>query len=98
MSEASARLVSALPMFCLSTAMLIFLARHWGARVAWMSTLLLSTMLPVAMLSHSILFDPLLTALFGMALLALLQAYFGGRKASNGWQLHGAGDKWVLTN
>jgi 4-amino-4-deoxy-L-arabinose transferase-like glycosyltransferase len=83
MSEASARLVSALPMFCLCTAMLIFLVRHWGARVAWLATLILSTMLPVAMLSHSILFDPLLTALFGMALLAFLHAYFG------------AGQRWI---
>ncbi|WP_019141775.1 ArnT family glycosyltransferase [Noviherbaspirillum massiliense] len=79
-SEASARLACALPMLCLTMGLLVFLARHGRPRAGWLAALILSTMLPVALLSHSILFDPLLTALLSGSLLAFLHACLTGSR------------------
>jgi 4-amino-4-deoxy-L-arabinose transferase-like glycosyltransferase len=80
-SEASARLVSALPMTCMAIALYVFCRGLGYRRVGFLAAVIVSTSLPVAVLSRTVLFDPLLTALLGASLLAFQQWYLMRRRA-----------------
>ncbi|MFL6673857.1 MAG: ArnT family glycosyltransferase [Massilia sp.] len=71
----AARLVSALPMLALCAALFQFCRVHVGARAGCIASAGLASALPVALLSHVVLFDPLLTALLGASLLCFLHSY-----------------------
>jgi 4-amino-4-deoxy-L-arabinose transferase-like glycosyltransferase len=79
-SETSARLVSALPMACLAFVLFMFCRGLGHPRAGLYAALILSTALPVVLLSRTVLFDPLLTVLLAGGLLAFLQRYLGRRK------------------
>jgi 4-amino-4-deoxy-L-arabinose transferase-like glycosyltransferase len=74
-SAASARLASAGAMFCLTIAMFVFCRRFGSGRPGIYSCLILSSAVPAVLVSRSILFDPLLTALLGGCLLSFLLWY-----------------------
>jgi 4-amino-4-deoxy-L-arabinose transferase-like glycosyltransferase len=74
-TPAAARLVSAASMLALCLGLLAFGRRHGNVRAGAFSSVVLASALPVALLSHVVLFDPLLTALFGGGLLCWLHGY-----------------------
>jgi 4-amino-4-deoxy-L-arabinose transferase-like glycosyltransferase len=74
-SEASARLASAAPMLCLSIGLFFFCRRSGHQKAGFCATLVLATALPIVVLSRTVLFDPLLTALLGGFFLAFLRWY-----------------------
>jgi 4-amino-4-deoxy-L-arabinose transferase-like glycosyltransferase len=69
------RLASALPMLALCLALFAFCRRHLGPAIACYASVALASMVPVALLAHLVLFDPLLTALLGGWMLCFLHAY-----------------------
>jgi 4-amino-4-deoxy-L-arabinose transferase-like glycosyltransferase len=79
-SEASARLVSALSMLLLSGGLFFFCRGLGQARAGFYAALILSTSLPAVLMSRTILFDPLLTALLSACFLAFLQWYLERRR------------------
>ncbi|MEO7494583.1 MAG: glycosyltransferase family 39 protein [Massilia sp.] len=74
-TAAAARLVSALSMLSLCVALFRFCALRGQARLGCHASVILASALPVALLSHAVLFDPLLTAMLGISLLCFLHAY-----------------------
>jgi 4-amino-4-deoxy-L-arabinose transferase-like glycosyltransferase len=81
LSETSARLVSALPMACLSFGIFAFCRTLGYARAGFYALFILSTALPVVVLSRTVMFDPLLTALLAAVFLAFFKWYIGKNKA-----------------
>lgn len=79
-SETSARLASGLPMACLAFGIFTFCRAVSRPTAGFFAVLILSTALPVTLLSRTVLFDPLLTALLGGVLLGFLQWYAGKRR------------------
>jgi 4-amino-4-deoxy-L-arabinose transferase-like glycosyltransferase len=73
----AARLASGLPMMALCLGLYAFGRRHAGRRVGCLASVILSSMVPVALCSHLALFDPLLCALLGGALLCYLHGMLG---------------------
>jgi 4-amino-4-deoxy-L-arabinose transferase-like glycosyltransferase len=74
-TPAAARLVSALSMLALCAALFQFCRVHANARAGCFASVGLASALPVALVSHVVLFDPLLTALLGGCLLCFLHSY-----------------------
>lgn len=69
-----ARLVSALSLVALALGMFGFARRHLGLRVACFGSTVFASMVPVALMAHLVLFDPLLCAFLGGSLLCYLHA------------------------
>jgi 4-amino-4-deoxy-L-arabinose transferase-like glycosyltransferase len=76
----AARLPSALPMIALCLGLFQFCRRHLDARIGCYASVLLATMVPVALVSHVVIFDPLLSALLGGAMLCFLHAWLDGSR------------------
>jgi 4-amino-4-deoxy-L-arabinose transferase-like glycosyltransferase len=74
----AARLPAALLMIALCLGLSQFCRRHLDARIGCYASILLATMAPVALLSHVVMFDPLLSALLGGAMLCFLHAWLDG--------------------
>jgi 4-amino-4-deoxy-L-arabinose transferase-like glycosyltransferase len=73
-TPAAARLVSALPMYLLCVGLYQFCRLHGNRRAGAFAAVGLASALPVALMSHVVLFDPLLTALIGGSLLCYLHS------------------------
>jgi 4-amino-4-deoxy-L-arabinose transferase-like glycosyltransferase len=73
-TPASARLVSALPMYMLCLGLFQFCRVHGNPRAGAFAAVGLASALPLALVSHVVLFDPLLTALVGGSLLCYLHS------------------------
>ena len=86
-SAASARVVSAGSILVLSIALFIFCKRFGNARTGIYALLIFSTVVPGIMVSRTVMFDPLLTALMGGCLLGYFQWYLTRK---NGWLHIGA--------
>jgi 4-amino-4-deoxy-L-arabinose transferase-like glycosyltransferase len=69
------RLVSALSMLGICVALFLFCRRHGNPRAGCIASVILGSALPVVVLGHLVLFDPLLTALLGASLLCYLHSY-----------------------
>jgi 4-amino-4-deoxy-L-arabinose transferase-like glycosyltransferase len=74
-TPAAARLVSAASMLALCLGLFQFCRIHGNARAGAFASIGLASALPVALVSHVVLFDPLLTALLGGSLLCYLHSY-----------------------
>jgi 4-amino-4-deoxy-L-arabinose transferase-like glycosyltransferase len=74
-TAAAARLVSALSMLALCAALFQFCRVHGNARAGCFASIGLASAVPVAVLAHVVLFDPLLCALLGMCLLCFLHSH-----------------------
>jgi 4-amino-4-deoxy-L-arabinose transferase-like glycosyltransferase len=74
-TPAAARLVSGGAMFALCLCLFQFCRMHGTARLGCFAAVGLASALPVALISHIVLFDPLLTALLGACLLCYLHSY-----------------------
>jgi 4-amino-4-deoxy-L-arabinose transferase-like glycosyltransferase len=74
-TPAAARLVPAGSMFMLCVCLFQFCRRHGNPRAGAFASVGLASALPVALVSHTVLFDPLLTALLGASLLCYLHSY-----------------------
>lgn len=81
-SPGAVRLASALPMLALCVGMFQFGRRHLGAAVGCYAGVALASMVPVALLAHLVLFDPLLTALLGGWMLCFLHDYLEDSRAA----------------
>ena len=79
---AAARLVSACAMLCLCAGMFQFCRRHGHARAGCYASVGLASSVPVALISHTVLFDPLLTALIGGCLLSFLHYQLTGERSA----------------
>lgn len=73
-TPAAARLVSALPMYMLCLGLYQFCRVHGNPRAGAFAAVGLASALPLALVSHVVLFDPLLTALVGGSLLCYLHS------------------------
>jgi 4-amino-4-deoxy-L-arabinose transferase-like glycosyltransferase len=73
-TPAAARLVSALPMYMLCLGLFQFCRVHGNPRAGAFAAVGLASALPLALVSHVVLFDPLLTALVGGSLLCYLHS------------------------
>lgn len=80
-SAASARLISAGSMLLLAIFLLIFCKRFGNLRTGIYAALIFSTVIPGILVSRSVLFDPLLTALMGGCLLCYFQWYIARKKS-----------------
>jgi len=69
------RLASALPMLALCLGLFQFCRRHLGLAIGCYASVALASMVPVALIAHLALFDPLLTALLGGWMLCFLHAH-----------------------
>jgi 4-amino-4-deoxy-L-arabinose transferase-like glycosyltransferase len=67
-------------MFALSLGLFLFCRVHASRRAGCYASVLLASSLPVAVISHVVLFDPLLTALLGGCLLCYLHSYLAGSR------------------
>jgi 4-amino-4-deoxy-L-arabinose transferase-like glycosyltransferase len=74
-TPAAARLVPAGSMLLLCLCLFLFCRRHGNARAGAFASVGLASAVPVALVSHVVLFDPLLTALLGAGLLCYLHSY-----------------------
>jgi 4-amino-4-deoxy-L-arabinose transferase-like glycosyltransferase len=74
-TPAAARLVPAGSMVLLCLCLFQFCRRHGNARAGAFASAGLASAVPVALVSHVVLFDPLLTALLGASLLCYLHSY-----------------------
>jgi 4-amino-4-deoxy-L-arabinose transferase-like glycosyltransferase len=74
-TAAAARLVSAGAMVTLAAGVFQFCRRHANVRAGAFACICIASSLPVAVLSHVVLFDPLLTAVLGGSLLCYLHSY-----------------------
>jgi 4-amino-4-deoxy-L-arabinose transferase-like glycosyltransferase len=74
-TPAAARLVGAGAMLALCLCLFQFCRLHGNVRAGCYASVGLASMVPVALLSHVVLFDPLLTALLGACLLCYLHGY-----------------------
>ena len=81
-TPSAARLAAALPMLALCLGVNTFCRRHAGARAGWLAGAILSSMVPVALGAHLVLFDPLLCALLGGALLCWLHGVLASSSAA----------------
>ena len=79
-TPAAARIASAAPMFALCVGLFHFCRLHGSARAGCLAAVALSSALPVSLLSHVVLFDPLLTALVGGCLLCYLHSFLRGSR------------------
>lgn len=82
-SPAAARLASALPMYLLCLGLFQFCRVHGNPRAGAFAAVGLASALPVALVSHVVLFDPLLTALVGASLLCYLHGYLGRSRGAH---------------
>jgi 4-amino-4-deoxy-L-arabinose transferase-like glycosyltransferase len=69
------RLASALPMLALCLGLFQFCRRHLGMAAGCYASVALASMVPVALMAHLVLFDPLMSALLGGCMLCFLHAY-----------------------
>jgi 4-amino-4-deoxy-L-arabinose transferase-like glycosyltransferase len=76
-TPAAARLASALPMYLACVGLFLFCRAHGNPRAGAFAAVGLASALPVALVSHVVLFDPLLTALVSGSLLCYLHGYLG---------------------
>jgi 4-amino-4-deoxy-L-arabinose transferase-like glycosyltransferase len=74
-TPAAARLGGAAGMVALCLCLFQFCRLHGNPRAGCYASVGLASMVPVALLSHVVLFDPLLTALLGACLLCYLHGY-----------------------
>jgi 4-amino-4-deoxy-L-arabinose transferase-like glycosyltransferase len=81
-TPAAARLVSALSMLALCVVLFQFCRVHGTVRTGCCASVGLASALPVALVSHVVLFDPLLTALLGACLLCFLHSYLTASTAA----------------
>jgi 4-amino-4-deoxy-L-arabinose transferase-like glycosyltransferase len=79
-TPAAARLVSAGSMLLLGGAVFQFCRLHVNVRAGAFASICIATSLPVALLGHVVLFDPLLTAVLGGSLLCYLHSYLSGSR------------------
>jgi 4-amino-4-deoxy-L-arabinose transferase-like glycosyltransferase len=84
-TAAAARLVSALSMLALCAGLFQFCRMHGSARAGCLASVGLASALPVALVGHVVLFDPLLTALIGGALLCYLHGYLVRSRRAHLW-------------
>lgn len=80
-SAASARLVSAGPMLALAIILLLFCRRFGNLRTGLYVLIIFSTVVPGTLVSHTVIFDPLLTALMGGCLLSYYQWYITQKRS-----------------
>jgi 4-amino-4-deoxy-L-arabinose transferase-like glycosyltransferase len=74
-TPAAARLPGAAAMLCLCLCLYQFCRLHGNPRAGCYASVGLASMVPVALLAHAVLFDPLLAALLGACLLCYLHGY-----------------------
>ncbi|HEY8099500.1 MAG TPA: glycosyltransferase family 39 protein [Burkholderiaceae bacterium] len=86
-SAASARLISAGSMLFLAIMLLIFCRRFGNPRTGIYALIIFSTVVPGTLVSRTVVFDPLLTALMGGCLLSYFQWYMTRKSA---WHYAGA--------
>jgi 4-amino-4-deoxy-L-arabinose transferase-like glycosyltransferase len=79
----AARLVSAAPLAALALGLIAFGRRHASLRIGCLASLVLASMVPLALGAHLVLFDPLLAALFGGGMLCFLHGALA--RASGAW-------------
>ena len=79
-SAPAVRLVSALSMFALCAGLYQFCRLHGHRRAGCYAAVGMASALPASLLAHAALFDPLLTALLGGALLCFLHAWLSDRR------------------
>jgi 4-amino-4-deoxy-L-arabinose transferase-like glycosyltransferase len=82
-TPAAARLVSASSMLLLCVALFQFCRLHGNPRAGCLASVGLASALPVSLISHVVLFDPLLTALLGASLLCYLHGYLVHRRRAH---------------
>jgi 4-amino-4-deoxy-L-arabinose transferase-like glycosyltransferase len=74
-TPAAARLVSGASMYALGLCLFQFCRIHGNTRAGVFASIGMASALPVALVSHVVLFDPLLTALLGASLVCYLHSY-----------------------
>ncbi|MCS0809541.1 glycosyltransferase family 39 protein [Massilia agilis] len=84
-TPAAARLVSAGSMLALSVGLFQFARMHGNARAGVFASVGAASALPVALVAHVVLFDPLLTALLGGCLLCYLHSYLVHSRKALRW-------------
>jgi 4-amino-4-deoxy-L-arabinose transferase-like glycosyltransferase len=80
-----ARLASAVPLLALALGLGAFGARHASLRVGCLASVVLASMVPLALGAHLVLFDPLLCALVGGCLLCLLHGSLAASSSALRW-------------
>jgi 4-amino-4-deoxy-L-arabinose transferase-like glycosyltransferase len=86
-TESSVRLVPAGATAALSFALFLFCRKHAGWRIGFYAVIIFTSAIPIVLISRTVLFDSLLTALLSGALLCFFQWYVG---RSRTWLQHGA--------
>jgi 4-amino-4-deoxy-L-arabinose transferase-like glycosyltransferase len=76
----AARLVSAVSMWALCVSLFYFCSARGNPRAGCYASVALSSFVPVTVAAHFVLFDPLLTSLFGMCMLCCLQFHLTGSR------------------
>lgn len=79
---AAARLASAASMYALCIGLFCFCRAYGSVRAGCLAAIGLASALPVALLAHVVLFDPLLAALVGGCLLCYLHAHLSGSRGA----------------
>lgn len=82
-TPAAARLASALPMYLACLGLFQFCRMHGNPRAGAFAAVGLASALPVALVSHVVLFDPLLTALICGSLLCYLHGYLARSRGAH---------------
>jgi 4-amino-4-deoxy-L-arabinose transferase-like glycosyltransferase len=79
-TAAAARLVSAVAVWTLCVALFYFCSARGNPRAGCYASVALASAVPVTVAAHFVLFDPLLTSLFGMCMLCCLQFHLAGSR------------------
>jgi 4-amino-4-deoxy-L-arabinose transferase-like glycosyltransferase len=79
-TPAAARLVSAAAMWVLCVSLFQFCSARGNPRAGCYAGLAVASAVPVTVAAHFVLFDPLLTSLFGMCMLCCLQFHLTGSR------------------
>jgi 4-amino-4-deoxy-L-arabinose transferase-like glycosyltransferase len=79
-TPAAARLVSAVAMWALCVSLFLFCSARGNPRAGCYASLAVASAVPVTVAAHFVLFDPLLTALFGMCMLCCLEFQLTGSR------------------
>jgi 4-amino-4-deoxy-L-arabinose transferase-like glycosyltransferase len=79
-TPAAARLVSAVAMWALCVSLFRFCSARGNPRAGCYASLAVASAVPVTVAAHFVLFDPLLTSLFGMCMLCCLQFHLAGNR------------------
>ncbi|MDB5919890.1 MAG: glycosyltransferase family 39 protein [Massilia sp.] len=79
-TAAAARLVSAVSIWALCVSLYYFCSVRGNPRAGCYASVALASAVPVTVASHFVLFDPLLTALFGMCMLCCLHFHLTGSR------------------